>query len=309
MDATEVTVAKYAECVEAGVCTSAHKKTKTCNGPKRAAHPVNCVTWHQANSHCAWRKARLPSEVEWEFAARGGDQLLKYPWGDAGPDGHACWKQGGTCPVASFEPGVFGLYDISGNVWEWIADGYGPYPWPPVTSPHRIYRGGSWSRRFEKWMHTRLRNWWPPGLFGSHLGFRCVLTPDPSSCPYGPAEKGQGCHRGVDKLECPDGHPFNGLRCAAPGEPPCARGQQPREGFGCVPDHAIQYTARPPDLSAVSKARSQEFDGDCEANYRGRPRAYRLSGGTHHARNLVGDQAGCKNRDVGVGWNSACCPK
>jgi sulfatase modifying factor 1 len=310
MDATEVTVSSYRRCVAAGACPAAFARYKRCNYGRsdREDHPINCVDWHQASAFCAWRQARLPTEVEWEYAARGGSALRRYPWGSEGVDGHACWKQSaGTCATARFAPGAFGLYDMSGNVWEWVSDGYGPYPWPAPGAPDKVYRGGSWSRRFEKWMHTRLRNRWPPQRWGSHLGFRCASTPPGTECPYGVDPAG-GCRRGVEAVECPERQTFNGHRCAAQGAPPCPNGLDPGEGFGCAPEPSAKQVRMTLDLSAVRRERSPEFDEDCQTNYPGRPQAYRLSGGAHEARNVVGQRAGCKNRDVGVGWNSTCCP-
>jgi hypothetical protein len=310
LDATEVTARSYGRCVSAGECPPAFVGYKTCNYGRRdrEEHPINCVTWNQARSFCASRKARLPSEVEWEYAARGGSALRKYPWGDEGLDGHACYAHpGGTCQTAQFPPGAFGLYDMSGNVWEWVSDGYGPYPWPSQVGREKVYRGGGWSRRFAKWMHTRLRNRWAPERWGSHLGLRCAATPPGTRCPYG-ADPGGGCRRGVEEVECPERQSFNGHQCAGEDEPACPDGRDPGEGLGCASASHAETSATTLDLGPVQRARSPRFDEDCETNYPGRPHAYRLSGGTHAGRNIVGERAGCKNRDVGVGWNSTCCP-
>jgi len=160
LDLTEVTVASYAACAASGACRPAGKDRKLCNAERASLrdHPVNCVSHGDAEAFCAARGARLPTEVEWEFAARGGSSTQRYPWGNESPDGRVCWKQPGTCPVRRFAAGAFGLYDLSGNVWEWTESWYGPYPFPPETAHAKVYRGGSFSRRFEKWMHTRLRN-------------------------------------------------------------------------------------------------------------------------------------------------------
>ncbi|HEY8945318.1 MAG TPA: SUMF1/EgtB/PvdO family nonheme iron enzyme, partial [Polyangiaceae bacterium] len=176
LDATEVTVAAYRTCVAAGRCVAARTPWRLCNGSRtnRDDHPINCVTFGEAEAYCHARDARLPSETEWEFAARGGALGLRYPWGEGSPDGRACWKHVGTCKVASFPAGAFGVFDLTGNVWEWTDSWYGPYPWPPETGFAKVYRGGSFSRRFEKWMHTRLRNRGAPSDLGSHLGFRCA---------------------------------------------------------------------------------------------------------------------------------------
>ena len=310
MDETEVTVTAYAACVAAGACEAAHTKRANCNANRegRGQHPINCVTWHQADAYCRFEKQRLPSEAEWEYVARGGREL-KYPWGEASPDDRACWKHNGTCAVRSYPAGAFGLYDVSGNVWEWLSDWYGPYPWPPEEAFARAYRGGSFSRRFEKWMHTRLRNRQPPHEWGSHLGFRCAATPAGTKCPFGVDAAGR-CMAGVLERSCPEEKAWNGVRCARPSEPRCALGRVERPGHGCVLGEPEDAAA--PDLEAemagVEASRSTEFDDDCRTNFRDRPKAFRYFGGTHRGRNLVSQKAGCKNRDVGVGWNSTCCP-
>ncbi|HWP04894.1 MAG TPA: SUMF1/EgtB/PvdO family nonheme iron enzyme, partial [Polyangiaceae bacterium] len=309
MDETEVTVAAYATCVERGTCKAPARQGFLCNFGRaaRTEHPINCVTWADADGYCRARGARLPSEVELEYVARGGAAYLEYPWGDDAPDGHTCWKRGGTCAVKSFPAGAFGLYDVSGNVWEWGADWYGAYPWPPETGYSRVYRGGSFSRRFDKWMHTRLRNRQAPDAAGAHLGFRCALTL--GSCPFGEEQPGR-CRHGVLERACPKDKTFNGARCVLSGEPRCRDGWVERPGHGCV--LATPEDPEVEDLQAsaknVTRSRSPEFDADCRHNSRDRPNAFRYVGGSHAARNLVSRRSGCKNRDVGVGWNSTCCP-
>jgi formylglycine-generating enzyme required for sulfatase activity len=311
LDESEVTAGAYAACVERGVCTPTRKKRTLCNGGRkdRLDHPMNCITFDQAESFCRQRGARLPTEVEWEYAARGGSALLTYPWGEGSPDGRACWKHVGTCNVKRFAPGAFGLFDLSGNVWEWTATFYGPYPWPPETGYSRVYRGGSFSRRFEKWMHTRLRNRAAAGDSGSHLGLRCALTLPGTACPFGAGENGE-CRHGVISRSCPQGETFNGVRCAKPGEPRCRPGRIEKPGFGCVLGSPETPGSRDLEAEArqVVRERSPEFDQDCEGQARDRRRAFRYAGGSHEARNLVSRRDGCKNRDVGVGWNSTCCP-
>lgn len=310
-DVTEVTVSAYNRCVASGRCSAASSKRALCNGahPERADHPINCVTFRQAEAYCRAQGARLPTEVEWEYLARGGTAYLKYPWGDESPDGRACWKTPRTCPVKSFAAGAFGLFDISGNVWEWTDSWYGAYPWPPTLGFAKVYRGGSFSRRFEKWMHTRLRNRADPDQSGAHLGFRCVVTAAGQACPFGANAEG-GCLHGVLDRDCSPGSTFNGVRCAEPGAPRCRVGRVERPGYGCVLPDEPPPEAR--DLEAetrgVTRRRDAQFDPDCAKNQPSRPRAFRFEGGTHDGRNLVGRRAGCKNRDVGVGWNSVCCP-
>jgi formylglycine-generating enzyme required for sulfatase activity len=320
VDSSEVTARDYGQCVERGACKVPVRKGILCNygRTERDNHPINCVTWHDAEAYCAARGARLPGEVEQEYVARGGVQYLKYPWGDAPLDQRTCWKQPRTCPVGSFPAGAFGLLDVSGNVWEWSADWYGPYPWPPLEGSAKVYRGGSFSRRFEKWMHTRLRNRSRPTEAGAHLGFRCASSLPLEPCPLGWQNEREGttptgasrCVHTVLERACPEGKRFNGARCAAEGEPRCGPGRIDAPGHGCVLETPEE--AEPEDIEASAKSvkseRTAAFDADCGHISRDRSRAFRYVGGSHAARNLVSRRSGCKNRDVGVGWNSTCCP-
>jgi hypothetical protein len=307
---TEVTLADYNACVDGDGCERAKTDRITCNQSRAKSHqdhPVNCVSYRQASAYCSWLKARLPSEVEWEYAARGGDKYYKYSWGNEAPDGHTCWKKPGTCKVKSFEAGAFGLYDMTGNVWEWTSDWYGPYPWTQLTGHARVYKGGSWSRRFVKWMRPQLRNRYPEWESGSHLGFRCASTPQDVECQN---QEGR-CLREVKDVECTKGRSFNGARCARPGAARCREGYEVRPGHGCVRKGgplSAEKLEKAVDTVGVQRSRSAEFDEDCLKHYPGRPKAYRYSGGDHAGRNVVSRKVGCKNRDVGAGWNSCCCP-
>ena len=146
MSQSEVTVGQYRVCVDAGVCTAPR-----CNFPATPDwtenHPVRCVTWHEAKAFAGFADARLPSEAEWEYAARSGGQNITYPWGDEAPDctrlnfydvniGDYC--VGTTTPVCTYPTGntAQGLCDMSGNVWEWVEDNY--------AGGYRVTRGGSY---------------------------------------------------------------------------------------------------------------------------------------------------------------------
>jgi sulfatase modifying factor 1 len=305
----EVTAAAYEACVAKEACTPIGLSNFTCNtvAKGRGDHPANCVDHSQASAFCRATGARLPTEIEWEYLARGGAEMRPYPWGDAGPDDHACWKANQTCKVGSYPAGAFGLFDVVGNVWEWTDSWFGAYPWPNVDGRHRVYRGGSWSRRFEKWMQPTLRNRSRATEAGSHLGFRCVQELPGAECPYGRGEA--GCKFGLEAVQCLGDKTWNGVRCAAPSdEVRCPGSSREVEGRGCQWDNATPLVASELDLTVVRRTRSPRFDADCLENQASRPHAYRLDGGEHLARNQVARERGCKNRDVGVGWNSVCCP-
>lgn len=134
----------------------------------RDRHPVVHVSWNDAQAYCGWAGVRLPSEAEWEYAARGGLALQRYAWGDElTPNGeHRCniWQgtfptkntaedgYRGTCPVDAFAPNGFGLFNVAGNVWEWCSDwwstGHSPElcvnPTGPSAGPAKVIRGGSY---------------------------------------------------------------------------------------------------------------------------------------------------------------------
>jgi formylglycine-generating enzyme required for sulfatase activity len=180
MDATEVTTGAYQVCVAAGRC----KPTvtwKTCNlaQPGKERHPINCLDWSQAEAFCKWAGKRLPTEEEWEYAARGTDGR-SFPWGNALPDGRVCWKRAagkqGTCPVATFPTGdsPFGLHDMAGNVWEWTASGFSRSHSSKRGATLKVNRGGGWGDVDPASLRATTRGRWNPEEGADVLGFRCA---------------------------------------------------------------------------------------------------------------------------------------
>jgi len=225
MDRHEVTVAEFSMFVSAtGYKTDAEKfgwsgafdlktgewkRTKGANwrhpdGPRSEAasnEPVCQVSWNDAAAYAKWAGKRLPTEAEWEYAARGGLAQKKYSWGDElRPNGKplANWWQGnfpdqntgedgfiGRAPVESFPPNGFGLYDVTGNVWEWCADWYADDyylksarddPRGPDDGRERVIRGGSWmcAENFCTNYRVASRSQATPDSGLNNLGFRCV---------------------------------------------------------------------------------------------------------------------------------------
>jgi formylglycine-generating enzyme required for sulfatase activity len=179
MDGYEVTVEQFRRfCTETG---RQFPEQPSWNGEN---HPVVNVTWDDANAYCEWAGERLPTEAEWEYAARGGLEGKKYPWGDsfdsskANRDG----KEDGyeyTSPVGSFPANGYGLHDMAGNAREWCRDWYGDYspgsgsnPQGPASGDMRVLRGGSWDD-IPKTLRVSCRDGNYPDS-RSDIGFRCA---------------------------------------------------------------------------------------------------------------------------------------
>jgi formylglycine-generating enzyme required for sulfatase activity len=181
MDVTEVTVDAYTQCVAGGQC-SVPGRDEHCNYGKadKGRHPINCVTWREASDYCTWQNKRLPTEEQWEYAARGGPEGRLYPWGSAAPGAtELCWsgfeRLEGTCEVGSLSAGPFGLRDMAGNVWEWTDTSYcDSYAESRKCIEARVVRGGCWSNDNAALVRASIRYWKAPSSWYDILGFRCV---------------------------------------------------------------------------------------------------------------------------------------
>jgi eukaryotic-like serine/threonine-protein kinase len=198
IDMYEVTNAHYGLCVDAGACLPPVKvgsstQASYYDNPAFDDFPVMYVSWEMAQAYCAWRGAELPTEAQWEKTARGTDGRT-YPWGEGidcqranyyhkeGVDFTAC--VGDTTRVGSYESGQspYGAYDMTGNVWEWVADWYGAsyYRESPLNDPPgpesgnvRVVRGGAWQFSDYSVRATR-RYWFDPSNALENVGFRCA---------------------------------------------------------------------------------------------------------------------------------------
>ena len=186
LDAGEVTTEAYEGCARAGRCDALERAGRAdaeddearCNAGKadRADHPMNCVTWAQADRFCKAHGKRLPTEQEWEYAARGAKGRA-YPWGDTFEAERACWDtENGTCPGGSHRGGDTpeGLTDMAGNVWEWTADHYCEYETPGCADAGYVDRGGGWVSDDPRLLHSAHRGRGEPESYASYLGFRCA---------------------------------------------------------------------------------------------------------------------------------------
>ncbi len=198
IDRFAVSQGQYRRCVEAGKC-SAPEAEKGCNWTQqeRETHPVNCVSWFQADEYCKWAGKRLPTEAQWEKAAVG-PKPRTFPWGKKLPNCklanyyHDVKKKkychGVTVPVDRYEAGQspYGAVQMSGNVYQWVKDWYdkGYYrvseardPMGPHGGKYRVVRGGSWFSPVAD-LRATMRGPLPPVMKLNYLGFRCAMYAD-----------------------------------------------------------------------------------------------------------------------------------
>ena len=192
MAKTETTVEQYQACVDDGVCADpAVGGTCRWQVPGLESHALNCVSWSKADTFCTWARGRLPTEAEWEFAARGGGLVQEFPWGDDPATCSFAVMSGcgpeGPMPVCSIAAGntAQGLCDMAGNVWEWVDDWYhSTYTDAPDDGSSwgfagsdgtKVIRGGCWAnpivnmRVFER--HGNGEDW-----ENGYKGFRCARS-------------------------------------------------------------------------------------------------------------------------------------
>jgi formylglycine-generating enzyme required for sulfatase activity len=190
LDAKETTHELYEQFVKA---TGHRKPYHWLNGqvPEGMAKiAIYNVDWNDAKSYCEWKGGRLPTEAEWEYAARGGHEQKPYPWGDK-PDAKAARyaTEAGPGEPGKYPPNAYGLFDMSGNMAEWTADWFEreyykqsptENPKGPETGQYKIIRGGAWSDPASR-LTTFFRNWVRPNQRSANIGFRCVTSSPPAA--------------------------------------------------------------------------------------------------------------------------------
>jgi serine/threonine-protein kinase len=191
IDKFEITNALYRACVESGVCeppvnNGSATHSNYYGNAQYDSYPVIYVDWDMARNYCEWRAARLPTEAEWEKAARGSDERM-YPWGNAADCQSANYSDcnNDTVPVGTSELGQspYGIYDMAGNVWEWVSSKYSPYPYnaldgrEDLATWNRVFRGGAWINPAYG-IRTTYRSYEKQNYAKPFIGFRCANSAD-----------------------------------------------------------------------------------------------------------------------------------
>jgi sulfatase modifying factor 1 len=177
LDKTEVTSGAYTQCVQSKMCEERGLRCglrATYGHPEKADHPINCVDWKQAVTYCQSLGKRLPTEEEWEWAARGQEGAREYPWGDGDPRSIVCWSgatdRRGTCKVGAFVASdtAAGIHDLAGNVWEWTSSSYSS------KGTAKVNRGGGWISNRAADLRASNRYSDEPTNRTDYDGFRCA---------------------------------------------------------------------------------------------------------------------------------------
>jgi len=199
IDKTDITNKMYAMCVNAGVCQAPTKvrsymRSSYYGNSQYDNYPVIYVNWNMAKTYCEWAGRELPTDAQWEKAARGTDGRT-YPWGNSidcsvanyhGKENETDYCTGDTTEVGAYPNGVspYGALDMAGDVWQWVADWYDPSyynhspssnPSGPASGQYRILRGGAWLDP-EGLLRSAEHDWLDPNITCNGLGFRCAMS-------------------------------------------------------------------------------------------------------------------------------------
>ena len=279
LDRTEIRTRDYLACMGAGACSRPHEDNPFCNTSKdaqgdRSDHPINCIDAHQAEAYCAFAGKRLPTEREWEYAARGGAEERRYSWGEEDPSSErACYDHIGTS--VRWDPSRLapsGLADMRHGKTSGSGPRAGSAPTPTRRRPARTASTAAGAGAAAS----------PSGSPPPCATATSPITGAPRSAPAAP---GPASPSSAPPRPSPAATPASA--CAAPpaASPPSPGTATPaRSAAAPRPSGpSAAWTLRPvaavPEEQPITRARTPEHDGDCQAHYAGKPAAYRYSGG------------------------------